>query len=184
VEPIDGATGGVFRDPLDAIVEGPTGIAAQVAFPLGEEIADNRVEVSRQNPRLEVREQPAPHAPINQRLRPAPLIGVVGVPPRNVILVRRLEEVRMLRENGLGQSLRLERRQERRRELLRPFHEQLVELDIHSEGLSSFCARSLNGLKIRHCSSLYRLPRLEHIRSGSSSHPTGSQAQRRERSFR
>ena len=72
MQPINGATGGVFGHALDAIVVGPTVVAIQIAFPLGEKIRNDRLKIARHNARFEIGNHPAAHVLENTRRRPVP----------------------------------------------------------------------------------------------------------------
>jgi len=48
-EPVDGAPRGVFRHAFDAVVIRPAVVAVQVAFPLGEEVRNDRLKVAGQD---------------------------------------------------------------------------------------------------------------------------------------
>jgi hypothetical protein len=80
-------------------------VAIEVAFPLGEEIGDYGMEIARQNPRPDVREEPTAHTSIDQRRGPATGIWICGV--ARILFWLAVDNLGVLREDRLGEPLRL-----------------------------------------------------------------------------
>src|SRR5581483_7714021 len=114
VQPIDRPLGGILAHPLYVIVKRPAVVAVEIAFPFGEEISDDGVKISRQNPRFEIRKQPAAHRPINERRRPPAAVRRSTRPVRGNIVSMVAQQFRMLGEHRVGQLLRFGRRKRRR----------------------------------------------------------------------
>src|SRR5260221_11131750 len=77
VEPADGTARHLLRHSFYAVVEGPAVMAIQIAFPCSEQVGNDRMEIPRQDTRLDVREQPAAHIPQDVRSRPTPCVRIV-----------------------------------------------------------------------------------------------------------
>src|SRR5215472_14179601 len=105
--PINRALGDIFRHALHLVVKRPAVVAVEVAFPLGEEIRDDGVELARQDARFDVRKEPSPHAAVNQRGWPAPFVRICG---RTVFVLWKPfvgEQLRVHGESGSGKLLRI-----------------------------------------------------------------------------
>jgi hypothetical protein len=61
VQPIDGASGGVFAHAADAIIVGPAVVAIEIAFPLREEVGDDGPKFSGEHSGFKIGSHPAAH---------------------------------------------------------------------------------------------------------------------------
>src|SRR5690348_14021596 len=62
MEPVDRALRNVFSHALYSVVESPAVVAIKVAFPFGKQVRNDRMQVSRQHPRFQIRKSPATHS--------------------------------------------------------------------------------------------------------------------------
>ena len=82
-------------------------MTVKIAFPLGEKVSDDRLEVSRKYLGLEVRKHPAFHGLQDLGSGPVALsCAKYGFVRRNVLLIEIVKQFRMLREHG-GRQRRL-----------------------------------------------------------------------------
>ena len=85
-------------------------MAVQIAFPLGEEVRDDRLKLARQDARLEIRKHPALHGLQYLRCRPVPLAGLNnGIVRGDIICIEFVKKSGLLREDRRGQSKRVSR---------------------------------------------------------------------------
>ena len=120
VQPVDCAPRRILGHSFDAIVIRPAVMAIEIAFPFGEEVGDDRLEVPWKRAGLEVRKHPAFHGLQDLGSRPVPLpCANHGFVRGNVLFIEIVKQLRILRKHGGRQRLGLPQLWPVRRRIMR-----------------------------------------------------------------
>ena len=127
VQPVDCATRRVFGHTFDAIVIRPAVVTIEVAFPLREQVSDDRLKVPWKHPGLEVRKHPAVHGLQDLGNRPLALARANNPFVRgNILLIEIVKQFRILRKHGRRQGLGFPQLRPVRRRVVRRLLQEFV----------------------------------------------------------
>src|ERR1017187_5728419 len=135
VQPVDRAFGHVLGHAADAVVERPTVVAVEVAFPLVEQIGNDGMKLARHHARAEERDRSSLHGAVNVSgfELAMPILG-------EEIHVPRGQQLGMLWEDWRRQLLLFPTRTRRQQPgLLGRLHQQLVQLNIKAIRRGGLC---------------------------------------------